>query len=93
MVRAKGLVLGLCSVILVSVGIIHIAEVSNHKLTGDTLDNHLFQSLPQFFAVGFVGSKVVSIVTDNGHKTVIRDEAGNGRSTSRDVLKGSEGAN
>ncbi len=69
--RVTGIVLALSALILVPVGTVHTADQSSRKLLVELNHESSVVKLPQYIAVGLIGSEVMERIIQNGHATVI----------------------
>ena len=69
--RATGIVLALSALILVPAGTVHTADQSSRKLLVELNHESSVVKLPQYIAVGLIGSEVMERIFQNGHATVI----------------------
>jgi hypothetical protein len=72
-VRATGIVLALSALILVPVGTVHTADQSSRKLLVGLNHESSVVKLPQYIAVGLIGSEVIERIIQNGRETIILD--------------------
>lgn len=74
--RVTGIVLALFALILVpvgTVGTVHTADQSSRKLLVELNHESSVVKLPQYIAVGLIGSEVMERIIQNGRETVIVD--------------------
>ena len=71
--RVTGITLALSAMILVPVGIVHTADQSSRELVFEHNHEPSAVTLPQYIAVGLVGSVVMERIIQNGRETVIVD--------------------
>ena len=71
--RATGIVLALSALILVPVGTVHTADQSSRKLLVGLNHESSVVKLPQYIAVGLIGSEVIERIIQNGRETIILD--------------------
>lgn len=71
--RATGIVLALSALVLVPVGTVHTADQSSRKLLVELNHESSVVKLPQYIAVGLIGSEVMERIIQNGHETVMVD--------------------
>lgn len=69
--RVTGIVLALSALILVPVGTVHTADQSSRNLLVELNHESSVVKLPQYIAVGLIGSAVMESIIQNGHATVI----------------------
>lgn len=71
--RVTGIVLALFALILVPVGTVHTADQSSRKLLVGLNHESSVVKLPQYIAVGLIGSEVMERIIQNGRETIILD--------------------
>ena len=71
--RVTGITLALSAMILLPVGIVHTADQSSRELLVELNHEPFAVKLPQYIAVGLVGSVVMERIIQNGRETVIVD--------------------
>ena len=71
--RVTGITLALSAMILLPVGIVHTADQSSRELLVELNHEPSAVKLPQYIAVGLVGSVVMERIIYNGRETIIVD--------------------
>jgi glucose uptake protein GlcU len=71
--RVTGITLALSAMILLPVGIVHTADQSSRELVFEHNHEPSAVTLPQYIAVGLIGSVVMERIIQNGRETVIVD--------------------
>lgn len=71
--RVTGIVLALFALILVPVGTVHTADQSSRKLLVELNHESSVVKLPQYIAVGLIGSEVMERIIQNRRETIILD--------------------